>query len=254
MRERIDTRVNSVQAVFTVLLMVLLMGCASTTPFAPGKGSKYQYTYRMVYPVENAELLYQDDSIVVQFKFDDAALKFQLQNVSDVDVHVHWSRAAISINGRYYPVRHADNLYSDSTGSQASMILPPLGFIRDLAIPRQNEYFDGNQWVEEDLLPTTDNGSPELRDKILSGVGQSVTLLLPLQFENGNRNYEFEFQVSAVDRIAWKDFQPVKRVPPPPEPQHGRMAITQLTTAVIAVGILGFSAYLLTRKKSPAPE
>lgn len=232
----------------------LLMSCATTSQFSPGKGNKYQYFYKLAYPVEDANLLFQDDSVIIQFKFDEAAIRFQLQNISESNLAINWDKAAMNFSGRYFAIRHSDNLYGDSVRSSNSILLPPLGYIRDLAIPRNNIFFDGEKWVEADLLPTTDQNSTTLRESIKKCIGQRIGLLLPFTFGSTEKIYEFDFQVDTVRQIPWKDFAPSKRVPAPPISKHGVPALDQVTTAIITVGILGFSAYVLAVKKNPPSE
>lgn len=237
-----------------VIVLFFLAGCASTSQFSPGKGSKYAYRYTMTYPIESNEMLFQDDSIIVQFKFDEAAISFQLQNIAESDLRIHWDKAAISINGQYFAVRHADNLYSDTSIVAYSMLIPSMGYVRDLVIPKQNVYFNGEAWCEEDLLPTVDKNDPALRDEITSSVGKPITLLLPLEFGSVERHYEFEFHVAEVLRVPWKDYVPVSRVPAPPAVPRKAAVLDRVTAAIVTVGVLGFSAYVLTMKKNPPTE
>jgi hypothetical protein len=132
--------------------------------------------------------------------------------------------------------------------------MPPLGYIREIVIPRNNIYTDGDKWVEVDLLPTTDRRSLPLQESIKKNVGQRISFMLPLIFGPKAKNYKFDFQVDTVKRIAWKDYVPLKRVPAPPNPKHGMLALDNVTTAIIVVGVLGFSAYVLSMKKNPPSE
>jgi len=90
--------------------------------------------------------MFQDDSIIIQFKFDDAAIQFQLQNISESPVTLDWGKASIGISDRYFGIRHASNFYWDTTRSN-SILMPPLGYLRDVIIPRDNINNDGaNGW------------------------------------------------------------------------------------------------------------
>ncbi len=229
-------------------------GCATGRPYTAGQGGKYRYTYRMVKPVRSDDLLFQDDSLVVQFKFDEAAIRFQMQNLARSDLRVNWAKMSIGVNDRFFAVRHSATLYSDSSSSGLSELIPSYGYIRDLAIPQPNVFFDGNRWSEADLFPTTDGNSPATRDSILHSAGQRVSLILPLQFGSAEKDYRFDFEVAFVNRIAWKDYQPLQRIPPPPAPQQSQSSIDQMTAALIVVGVLGFAAYLITLKKNPPTE
>ncbi|RPI02921.1 MAG: hypothetical protein EHM64_13145 [Ignavibacteriae bacterium] len=237
---------------FVVIFSGLFVSCATTSRFSPGSGNKYRYTYKLISPAINSQLMFRDDSIIIQFKFDDAAIQFQLQNISESNLTIDWSKASLGISGRYYPVRHATNFYGD-TNRSSSVMMPPLGYLREVVIPRDNIYDDGEKWVELDLVPTTDRRSPQIQKTILKNAGQRVNLILPMTFGSVARNYKFDFQIDSVKRIAWKDFAPVKRTPAPPHPNHAT-ALDHVTTAVIMVGVLGFSAYALSLKKNPPVE
>jgi hypothetical protein len=108
--------------------------------------------------------------------------------------------------------------------------------------------------VELDLLPTTDNKSVELRELIKKNIGTRIGLLLPITFGSTAKNYEFDFQVDSVKQIQWKDYEPLQRIPAPPNPRRGVLGLDNVTTAVIVVGVLGFSAYVLSMKKNPPSE
>lgn len=241
------------KAVALTLAAALTGGCAVASRFSPGVGSKYQYTYTMVAPAQSRDLTYQDERIIVQFRPDEAAVKFQLQNVSDVELTVDWTRASLGIEGRFYPVRHATTLYGDSM-RVTSMILPPLGYVRDLVIPSENIRFDGERWVEEDLLPTVDSNDPLLRSTIRGSVGKQISVILPLRFGEREELYEFAFRVSSVRAIAWRDYRPATRVPAPPVVHRSSGAIDQVTLAIIALGVLGFAAFVLSVAKDTPSE
>jgi hypothetical protein len=247
------TKIRLTYGAILIVCAGFLLSCGTTGQFSPGKGNKYQYSFKLVYPVENSNLLFQDDNVIVQFKFDEAAIRYQLQNVSDSRLTIEWNKAAMSINGRYTPIRHSSTLYGDTMRSE-SISMPPLGYIRDIAIPHENVYLDGDRWVEEDLFPTTDRNSPEIRESIQKSVSQRVGLTLPMVIGSEVKQYEFDFQVESVKRIPWKDYVPFKRVPSPPHPKQGVLALDNVTTAIIAVGVLGFSAYILSVKKNPPSE
>ena len=231
----------------------LLISCATTSQFSPGIGNKYQYTYTLVPAVKNSNLLFLDDSVIIQFKIDEAAILFQLQNISESTVTLDWSRASININGRNCAVRHTSNFYIDTIHG-GSVLIPPLGYLLDVAIPHDNISFDGSNWVELDLLPTTDHRSVPLRESIQNSTGQRMSLMLPIIFGSTAKNYKFDFQVESVKQIAWKDYMPYKRVPAPPCPRHPATVLENVTAAAIAIGVLGFSTYFLSMKKNPPVE
>jgi len=88
-------KIKIVQFVAMLICAGIFLSCATTSQFSPGNGNKYQYTYKMVSPLKNSKLMFQDDSIIIQFKFDDAAIQFQLQNISESIVTLDWGKASI---------------------------------------------------------------------------------------------------------------------------------------------------------------
>ena len=97
-------KIKIIQYMAMITFSGILMSCAMTSPFSPGSGNKYRYTFKMVYPVKNSKLLFQDDSVIIQFKFDDAAIQFQLQNISLSNITLDWDKASIGIKDRYFGV------------------------------------------------------------------------------------------------------------------------------------------------------
>ena len=234
------------------LVGFLLAGCGTSSLFSAGKGSKYSYTFSLARPTESRNLLYRDDSLMVQFRFDEAAIRFQLQNLSRNDLRIDWEKASIGVNGQFSATRHATTLYGDTGGIARTQTLPSYGYVRELLMPRQNIGFDGKRWNEQDLLPTMDNGSKTQREAILKSAGQTVSLILPVCFGKADKTLRFDFKVDSVKQIAWRDYAPQKRIPAPPTRSAG--TIDQLTAAVLTVGVLGFTAFLLTAKKNPPTE
>jgi len=109
----------------------------------------------------------------------------------------------MGINDRYFAVRHTSNLYGDTLRS-SSIIMPPLGYIRDMVILRDNIYNDGDKWVELDLLPTTDHNSLQLQQSIQKSVGKQISLMFPMMFGQTTKNYRFDFQVDSVNELLGK--------------------------------------------------
>jgi hypothetical protein len=241
--------------VMLVLLgaLVSLTSCSSSLS-SGARGSKYRYQFKMVAPTPGNEMLYQDDSLIIQFRFDESAIKFQLQNLSESDLSIDWEKTSIGIDNRYSSVRHSSDFYEDTVLRKVSVVIPPVGYVQDVVIPRENVYFDGEKWVEIVLLPTTDKNSQALKQSILQSVGRTVSLLLPMKFGQTTKEYRFEFAVASVNLLAWSSYVPEKRMPPPPSRPKQAVRPDYLTTGIVVAGIVGFSAILLTRKKDPATE
>jgi|GEM_PF-751987 len=250
-----QTRIGnwSVQLIFAVILSFVWTSCGQLPFLSSNPGNKYRYQYKLTSPAEDSSLVFRDEFIYVQFKIDDAAIKFQLQNISPDPLEIYWSKASIGVNGRFFPVRHSTNLYAESLFCNTYPLIPSLGYTTDLVMPAGGIYYDGTKWKETDLLPTADRNSREEREKIERLVGTPLTLMLPVQVGETAKEYRFTFVVSSVTQIPWDRYLPPRR-PPPPIPQRPMLTTDQMIVAGVVVGVIGLAAYWLTlRKIEPSP-
>jgi hypothetical protein len=243
---------------FTPITMVLvgmfammLVSCSSI-PLLSHRGNKYQYDYIMTSPVTDPNMVYRDSTIYVQFRFDDAALRFQLQNVSSDRLELFWSKATLGVEGKFFSIRNSKTLYSSSVATAAATVLPPLGYFTDFVIPEKNISTDG-KYNETDLLPTSDNNSSDIRQKILNSNGTTVTFILPVKVGAVSKEYTFRFSVVNVDQIAWDKARIPKR-PPKPFKEQEIYNTDQYIAAGIIITIVGVASVLLTQKKAAPSE
>ncbi len=241
--------------VFLAPLGLLLIGCSATSRLTSTYGNKYRYSISMVAPVKSSNLLFRDDRLIIQFRFDDPAIRFQAQNISSTNMRIDWNKASLGIRGLYTPVRNLSAFYDSSAAPLLSPLIPSLGVIRDVILPRGNVFFDGEQWQVSDLLPTRDQNSQAMRSSVVSLIGSTIDVILPVDFESDSRSYRFSFTVDSVSQISWNDYRlpgwlpprtPVRKLTPSTE--------EQITAAIIVSGFLGVFAYMRSAKKSPVSE
>ena len=220
-----------------------------------GRGNKYRYVASMTAPQRSMNLLYRDDDIIVQFRLEESALRFQFQNLSDSTLLIDWPHASIGVRGIYSPVRNLSTFYDTTSVRPAGRYVPSLGVIRDVILPRGNTYFDRTRWHREDLLPTTDGNSQAMRNTIAGMVGSPIDVLLPVAVAGYQRQYHFTFAVDSVLQMRWDEYRPEAWLPSePPVMRVGPTSDDEITAAIIASGFLGFFSYMLTAKKSPVSE
>jgi hypothetical protein len=237
-----------------VLPSQAFLSCAGGRFLGIGRGDKFVYAYKMAVPIDNPLMVFQDDSLKVQFRIEESTIRFQLQNLSHSVTSIQWDKVSLGVDNAYSLVRHTINMYADTVLGKRSVPIPPLGYIKDLVIPVDNVFFDGNQWVFSDLLQTSDGGKEEMAQTIEKNVGKSIVVILPLQFGAIAKEYRFEFRVVSVKRVLWKDYHPPKPIPPPPTKKTNAELEDEITTAFIVVGLLGFVAFLVSLKKQPVAE
>jgi hypothetical protein len=234
---------------------LLLVGCTASSKLQSTLGNKYQYSISMFAPEKSKNMLFRDDQLIIQFRMDNPGIRFQIQNISPTDMRIDWAKASIGIHNSYSPVRNMSTIYDTTAKIPVSKIIPPLGVVRDVILPRGNTYFDGVQWRVDDLLPTTDANSRAMKNNIMGQVGSSVDVILPLDFGSDVRTYQFTFSVDSVQQVAWSDFRPASWLPPqPPVRRLHQSAEDLVTAAILASSFILVLRYVTAAKKTPVVE
>ncbi len=223
------------------------------SPFTPGAGKKYIYTFRLVAPDRNELLHFEDSRIKVDFTVDEAAIGLRLQNTTTDILRILWGGVVLGIDNRFHRVRHGTDLYTDSL-DVSPFPLPAGGNVRDLILPATSVRRIGDVWTETPLFRTTDNDNDTLRAIIMGNVGRIVRVRLPLECPDGRVDYEFAFEIAAVTSVPWRDITPHVREPRPPEIPKSLSKNDQVVAITIVVGFLGMFALLVSADKDPPSE
>lgn len=235
--------------------ILVFAGCSAISKLKSAHGTKFRYSYALAAPISSTRLAFQDQDVSLLFKFDDAAIRFKLTNRSLTPLRIKWDEVTVVVQGRSYDVLNSRTIYRTSPSDGAKPTILPGGYVVDMVLPSTNITFNGKQWVERDILPTTDRHSKAIGTKILGNVGSTVTLLLPIEFGDQVRRYNFDFKVTRVDTLAWERYRRPRRPAPPTQVTTVKMGdADKITTAIVVGGFLGFAAFLLTQKKTPPSE
>ena len=231
------------------ITLVSVSGCAGSFTAA---NQHYMYTYTLISPAISKDLLYKDRYIIIQFKFDESAVRFQLQNVSEAPISIAWENASIGLNRRTFSVKNWATFYSLSQDPPAPVVIPPLGYVREVVIPRERISYENNEWVEKEMFPTQDLGSEHRKKSILRFNGSRVKLILPVMIGEAETEYTFIFKVTDITPLPKNTLPPKKERPPVPKIPFQMMGASQsIMPIVITTGILGVVVYLLSQKKNP---
>ena len=245
------------QTLFQILCIaligsVLLSSCAGS--LASSRGNNYIFSYSLTEPVRNNELIFRDKYIIVQFTIDESAISFQMQNISEARMSIVWDNVSLGVNNRTFSVRNKSNFYSTNT-SFADVVIPPLGYIREIVIPRENVFIKDGEWVERQFFITNDRGSKQLESVIQRYRGDQLSLMLPIKIGEIVVPYQFVFTVSKITKLPSNLLPPVKVRPPKPKvsvQEAGSGA--EIMPIVVAAIVLGLTAYILSKKKTPAGD
>jgi hypothetical protein len=243
------------QLLIVILPALVLVGCTASSTLQSALGSKYRYSLTMAGPEKSNNMLYRDEQLLIQFRLDEPGLRFQAQNISPDSMRIDWAKATISVRGVISPIRTIATFY-DTTGTQpARQVLPSLGVVRDVIVPRGNVYFDGAQWHVDDLLPTTDANKRSMRITIAKLLDSIIEVQLPIECGTDVRSYKFSFSVNSIRQISWSDYRVATWIPPHP-PVKGLRPSAQdnLTAVIIGAGFMIFLRYLVSINKVPVVE
>ena len=185
--------------IYTLIGSLLLSSCSGSMN-APS-GVNYIYTYTMAQPQKNDQMVFKDNYLFIQFFFDASAISFQLQNVSEASMSIVWEKVSLGVNKRTYAVRNNSTFYSTGNAIFPMLVIPPLGYIRETVIPRENVYVEKDKWIEKEFFVTNDRGSLRYKNFITKMVGSEVTLTIPVKIGEIVIEYPFTFKVSKVSPL-----------------------------------------------------
>ena len=241
--------------VLLALPVIWMLGCRASSQVSSSLGNKYRYFVSLSAPQKSDSLMFRDDRMIIQFRFDDPAIRFQLQNISPASMRLDWAHASLAVGGPPLPVRTIATYYDTSSVPTPSSPIPSLGVIRDVVAPKANISVRGREWRLADFLPTTDGNSFERESAIRNMVGRTIELNLPVRFDDDAVVYRFVFFIDSVRQISWSEYSRPAWLPPAPRvPSLGPSSEDRITTALIVGGFAGFFRFMIMKKKTPVIE
>ncbi len=232
----------------SVLVGVMLCGCAGS--LGSGSGSKYKYWYELRRPSVSNRLEFEDDRIFIQFRIDESFINFQLQNVSSQTLSVLWDRVTLAVDGKIAPIKYSANGYDLQPARWTPAAIPPDARLIDFVVPAENLQLIGGTWRERDLFSTRDFGRRNLRREIFGNVHKRITWYLPLASGEQVLEYVFEFEVTEVEELDWKNYRAPKR-----QFASNRVGAAvkgaTLTVGVVTVFIVAGVYFLFIRDSTP---
>ena len=200
-----------------IVMMVLLTGCYTLKQADADKKKhatsskktvKLQYKYKIISPVENDQMSYEDSNINASFIIGDKEIDFTLKNKTLNPLKVNWDDASMAIFGNSNKIMHNGIKYTDRNNSMAPTTILPNTMLDDLALPTDNVYYSEGFYSSSVTIPSSWKTNPLLISKIYmpkdstlleSLKSQEITLYLPItDINNKNIGYTFKFKVSDI--------------------------------------------------------
>lgn len=230
-------------------------GCASFSDvqIISPRGTMYRYVYEMTEPVASKNLQYQNPKFNIWFSIDQGAVSYDARNLSSSTMAILGGNASLGVNGKFFPVRTSSTYFADSTSSLLTTPVPAGGYVQDFFIPRNNIFYDGNKWVERDLLPTMDYNNPVRKQAIQKNVGAEVHLIVPIKVGNELKDYTFKFRIAGVKVVNPDSVTTGPRLPPPPALKRPPTR-TEFWVSVGIVSSVTLAAILIVTRDHPFPS
>jgi hypothetical protein len=241
---------------FLLIVSLIDFGCASFSrmQIISPRGNTYSYVYEMIEPVSSKSLQYQNPKFNMWFTIDQGAVNFDARNLSSSTMVILGGDASLGINGKFFPVRTSSTYYADSASLRLTTPVPAGGYVQDFFVPRNNIFYDGNKWVERDLLPTRDYNNPVRKQSIQKNIGNEIHLIVPIKIGNQLQEYTFKFRISTV-KVVDPDsvIQHEPRLPPPPTPKRPPTK-TEFWVSIGIVSSVTLAAILIVTREHPFPS
>ncbi len=175
------------QLIVAVVVMFIFPACSGISTY------RYINIYSIVSPKESAEKVYQDRVINVRFWIDEKKVHFELENLSDEQIIIHWNKAAyVNVDEKKYSLSNSEYVFTKDRFNPPSKAVPAGESIIDYVVPVNNvEKLEEWTWYIYPLFNLSDKRAIDNRGKVI-GVD------LPVEYAGEIRTYTFRFKVTNV--------------------------------------------------------
>ena len=147
---------------------------------------------------------YEDDYIDITWTVLSDRFEFELQNKTDYTMKIDWDEISfITIDGNAKRVIHEGIKYADRSKDQAITTIPRGSKITDFLVPAENIYYNEIllKWRHKNIIPISSTSKEDLQNRADSYKNGQMSIMMPLQIENIQNDYLFEFEIGDNVRI-----------------------------------------------------
>ena len=147
-----------------------------------------------------------DSMITASFLVGEKSISLVIENMTDYTMKINWDDAAyVAPTGESMRIIHAGTKLVDKNAPQAPSIIVRRGKLTDTIVPADHVSYtttSGGGWHYRELLYRSNVYATEMSvelEKSQQVVGQTFSLLLPLEIEGIVNDYLFVFQVESAE-------------------------------------------------------
>ena len=141
---------------------------------------------------------YEDDYIDITWTILTDRFEFELKNKTDYTIKINWNEISyVTVGGEAKRVIHEGIKYADREKEQTTTTIPRGSKITDFLVPTENIYYNENllEWKYRNIIPISSTSKEDLQSRVDSYKKGQMSIMMPLQIENVQNDYLFEFEI-----------------------------------------------------------
>ena len=176
---------------------------------------------------------YEDDYIDITWTVLTDRFAFELKNKSDHTIKINWNEISyVTVDGEAKRVIHEGIKYADREKEQTITTIPKGSKITDFLVPTENIYYNDIllKWKHRNIIPISSTSKEDLQNRVDSYKNGQMSIMMPLQIENIQNDYLFEFEIGDNVRIEDQSYKTQNIM--------GTYLLSSSLTALALIGIL----------------
>ena len=140
---------------------------------------------------------YEDDFVDMVWYVTNERFMFDLKNKTKYSIKINWDEVTyVDANGEAKRVIHQGVKYTNRNDTQAITTIPRGAKVSDFLVPTDNIVYSSNiGWYETNIIPVSFSTREKAENSLDKYKGEKMSILMPLQIENIQNDYIFEFEI-----------------------------------------------------------
>lgn len=185
---------------------LILLSMLFTLPvLAQKRGTKYakfDYSYKMIKPVESDSMKFQGEFIMATFVPHTKGIDFKIKNLTKEVMKIKWDETVLTLEGVTMKTIHNGVKLADRSAPQPPSVIPPGATIDEFVWPSDNVHlYTGGLsagWKVDGMLIENNGGLTATQEKAFALKGKVIGLYLPIIHQEKQQDYFFEFEITDV--------------------------------------------------------
>ena len=176
---------------------------------------------------------YEDDYIDITWTILADRFEFELKNKTDYTMKINWDEISfVTVQGDAKRVIHEGIKYTDRSKEQAIATIPRGSKIVDFLVPAENIYYNDVllKWKHRNIIPISSTSKEDIQRRAEEYKNGKMSIMMPLQIENIQNDYLFEFEVGKNVRIEDQSYKT--------QDIMGTYLLSSFLTSLALIGVL----------------